>query len=252
MKVTDRAHSRRPSPTTTAVTNTLSVCPQLTKKTGQEKVQHITAPGGTGDRLKENYFGEAFSNTLKTNSTLRFINLAHNNITADCAQTIADGIKANKGLLSIVLDNNPLMGPEGGLHVIRALKEVNRLKETYLGLNNIGADVQTHWATKAGKLALPNYPSRFHPLPKQAAPIDAIQTQVYFDPKHPEGNYRLDLNNTWDQYIMETIYSFFGDPCTCCVVWAQAVALSFNNANELLSHTASLPPSLSLSLSLSF
>jgi hypothetical protein len=184
---------------------------------GQEKVQHVqqdSSGKGKGDRIKENFFGEAFSNTLKTNSTLRFINLAHNSITADCARTIADGIKANKGLLSIVLDNNTLMGPEGGLHVINALKEVKRLNETHLGLLNIGADVQTHWACKAGKLAPPNYPSRFHPLPTQKAPVDAVQTQVYFDPKHPEGEYRLDLNNTWDQYIAETIYSFFDDNCT--------------------------------------
>ena len=132
---------------------------------------------GMGDSV-----ASALGHALATNSTLIEIDASHNRFGCAGAIAIAEGLKSNHSLITCELSHNPMAVDEamrisldGVTAIVEALRE-NTSIET-LGLSH----VQEAAAHKRG---------------------DAPR----FDPKRPDGHYRLDLSQPWDSFICETLY----------------------------------------------
>ena len=78
---------------------------------------------------------------LKTNNTLKELNLYNNNITD--VQSIGEGLKTNNTLTTLYLHNNNITDDSGIQSIIDVLKTNNTLRYLYLGYNQLSDNMKS-------------------------------------------------------------------------------------------------------------
>lgn len=167
--------------------------------------------------------GAALGSALRTNKELLWLDLTHTELEERATMVIADAVKENTTLRTLVLNDNPI-GQLGGRAVLRAMvsrrEDTSRLQMPNLFRINgctllppivepasnsrvpLRSDRHSTWNARSDRVKDLNTEARKGRNGTTASPLTyASLNQVTFDPSKPGGTWLCRLNNPYERVV---------------------------------------------------